>query len=67
MRSYHSASLLGGKLNFERLTLAPLFTGQGEFFFDVLGDRINARQAYSTIRRRRLSYIDQTRTSWRME
>jgi hypothetical protein len=32
---------VGGKLNLERLTLTPLFTIDDEFFFDVLGDRIN--------------------------
>jgi hypothetical protein len=33
---------VGGKLNLERLALAYLFTVEDEFFFDVLGDRINA-------------------------
>jgi cytosine/adenosine deaminase-related metal-dependent hydrolase len=35
------AGTVGGKLNLERLTLTPLFTIDDEFFFDVLGDRIN--------------------------
>jgi 5-methylthioadenosine/S-adenosylhomocysteine deaminase len=37
-----TAGIVGGKLNLERLTLTPLFTDEDEFFFDVLGDRINA-------------------------
>jgi hypothetical protein len=35
------AGTIGGKLNLERLTLTPLFTIDDQFFFDVLGDRIN--------------------------
>jgi 5-methylthioadenosine/S-adenosylhomocysteine deaminase len=35
------AGTVGGKLNLERLTLTPLFTIDDEFFFDVLGDRVN--------------------------
>jgi 5-methylthioadenosine/S-adenosylhomocysteine deaminase len=35
------AGTVGGKLNLERLTLTPLFTIDDEFFFDLLGDRIN--------------------------
>jgi hypothetical protein len=30
-----------GKLNLERLALSPLLTAEDEFFFDVLGDRVN--------------------------
>jgi hypothetical protein len=37
-----TAGTVGGKLNLERLTLAPLLTGEDEFFFDVLGDRVDA-------------------------
>jgi len=36
-----TAGTVGGKLNLERLELAPLFTAEDEFFFDVLGDRVN--------------------------
>ena len=36
------AGTIGGKLNLERLTLTPLFTIDDQFFFDVLGDRINS-------------------------
>jgi len=35
------AGTIGGKLNLERLTLAPLLTDDDDFFFDVLGDRID--------------------------
>jgi hypothetical protein len=37
-----AAGIVGGKLNLERLRLTPLFTGEDEFFFDVLGDRVDA-------------------------
>ena len=36
-----TAGIVGSKLNLERLELAPLFTAEDEFFFDVLGDRVN--------------------------
>ena len=37
-----SAGLVGGKINLERLTLAPLLTDQDDFFFDVLGVKIDS-------------------------
>jgi 5-methylthioadenosine/S-adenosylhomocysteine deaminase len=36
-----TAQLVGGKINLERLTLAPLLTDEDDFFFDVLGAKIN--------------------------
>lgn len=35
-----TAGLVGGKLNAERLTLAPLLTSDDDFFIDLLGARI---------------------------
>jgi 5-methylthioadenosine/S-adenosylhomocysteine deaminase len=35
------AGTVGGKLNLERLTLPPLLTDDDDFFFDVLGARID--------------------------
>jgi len=37
-----NAGTVDGKLNLERLTLTPLFTVEDDFFFDILGDRIDA-------------------------
>jgi hypothetical protein len=36
-----NAGLVGGKINLERLTLAPLLTEDDDFFFDLLGARVN--------------------------
>jgi len=36
-----NAGLVGGKINLERLTLAPLLTDEDDFFFDVLGVKID--------------------------
>jgi cytosine/adenosine deaminase-related metal-dependent hydrolase len=36
-----TAGLVGGKINLERLTLAPLLTEDDDFFFDLLGARVN--------------------------
>jgi hypothetical protein len=36
-----NAGLVGGKINLERLTLAPIFTENDDFFFDLLGARVN--------------------------
>jgi len=36
-----TAGLVGGKINLERLTLAPLLTDEDDFFFDLLGVKIN--------------------------
>ena len=35
------ADLVGGKINLERLTLAPLLTDEDDFFFDLLGAKID--------------------------
>jgi 5-methylthioadenosine/S-adenosylhomocysteine deaminase len=39
-----TAGIVGGRLNLERLTLTPLLQDEDEFFFDVLGVRVNAAQ-----------------------